>query len=557
MSTNEVSKTEVAGDAIVEDIHTHFPVVAEGSGKTANNEGAKEREVYNAELYAAIQESRIPPWSKAARKLYLCVFIAFCCACANGYDGSLMGSIIVMPHFQSRMHNGNDGWQVSVMTSLYSVGSIVATPFAAAVSDKWGRRVGMVWGCFGIIIGSIITASSFSMAQITVGRFILGAGIQFMTVAAPAYSMEVAPPQWRGRFTGFYNCGWFGGSIPAALVTFGCQYIDSEWSWRVPFLCQCFACFIVLGAVRFIPESPRYLFANGREAEAIDFLTEYHGGGNRNARLVLLEIEEIQESIRQELNDKKIPWWDFSCLFKTKEARWRSSQVLMMGVFGQFSGNGLGYFNATIFGELGVKSVAQQLGYNVLNSVISAIGAGTAVSQTDRMPRRKVLVYGTFACAVMLAINGGCNVAFGRDQTNINAGQSALAFYFLFNVVNSFTYTPLQGVVPVEALDNTRRAKGLAFYGFLTGCLGFINTFCTPIANKTIGLNYIWVFVGWDCIETVCWYFFGIEAQGRTLEELEWVYKQPNPVKASQHVDRIVQQADGTVTEKIVSENYS
>ena len=48
-----------------------------------------------------------------------------------------------------------------------------------------------------------------------------------------------------------------------------------------------------------------------------------------------------------------------------------------------------------------------------------------------------------------------------------------------------------------------------------------------------------------------------IEAQGRTLEELEWVYKQPNPVKASQHVDRIVQQADGTVTEKIVSENDS
>lgn len=43
-----------------------------------------------------------------------------------------------------------------------------------------------------------------------------------------------------------------------------------------------------------------------------------------------------------------------------------------------------------------------------------------------------------------------------------------------------------------------------------------------------------------------------VEAQGRTLEELEWVYKQPDPVKASQHVDRVVQQADGTVTEKIV-----
>lgn len=43
-----------------------------------------------------------------------------------------------------------------------------------------------------------------------------------------------------------------------------------------------------------------------------------------------------------------------------------------------------------------------------------------------------------------------------------------------------------------------------------------------------------------------------VEAQGRTLEELEWVYTQPNPVKASQRVDRVVQQADGTVTEKII-----
>lgn len=42
-----------------------------------------------------------------------------------------------------------------------------------------------------------------------------------------------------------------------------------------------------------------------------------------------------------------------------------------------------------------------------------------------------------------------------------------------------------------------------------------------------------------------------VESQGRTLEELEWVYQQPNPVKASQNLDKIVVQEDGTVTEKI------
>jgi uncharacterized protein (DUF427 family) len=42
-----------------------------------------------------------------------------------------------------------------------------------------------------------------------------------------------------------------------------------------------------------------------------------------------------------------------------------------------------------------------------------------------------------------------------------------------------------------------------------------------------------------------------VEAQGRTLEELEWVYQQPKPVQASKSIEKVVVQADGTVTEKI------
>ena len=48
-----------------------------------------------------------------------------------------------------------------------------------------------------------------------------------------------------------------------------------------------------------------------------------------------------------------------------------------------------------------------------------------------------------------------------------------------------------------------------------------------------------------------------VESQGRTLEQLEWVYNQPNPVKASRKVDQVIVQADGTVTEKVVNEPAS
>ena len=116
------------------------------------------------------------------------------------------------------------------------------------------------------------------------------------------------------------------------------------------------------------------------------------------------------------------------------------AQVLMISIFGQFSGNGLGTFAIThctepkgnlpssayqrfiqrkqrytlavdnedvrltplsrkqtvIYNNLGYTKVATQLALNLANSVCSAIGAVTAAFLTDRMPRRKVLIPGTF-----------------------------------------------------------------------------------------------------------------------------------------------------------------
>lgn len=73
---------------------------------------------------------------------------------------------------------------------------------AAVISDRFGRRWAMFSGAVLIIVGTVVSATAEHVAQFVVGRFILGYGITHMSLAAPAFAMEIAPPQWRGRCAG-------------------------------------------------------------------------------------------------------------------------------------------------------------------------------------------------------------------------------------------------------------------------------------------------------------------------------------------------------------------
>ena len=52
------------------------------------------------------------------------------------------------------------------------------------------------------------------------------------------------------------------------------------------------------------------------------------------------------------------------------------------------------------------------------------------------------------------------------------------------------------------------RAKGLALSGVLVSAVGFINQFAGPVGLGNIGYKYIYIFVGWDVIESILWYIF-------------------------------------------------
>jgi len=146
----------------------------------------------------------------------------------------------------------------------------------------------------------------------------------------------------------------------------------------------------------------------------------------------------------------------------------------------------------------------------------------------------------TIVCAGWLFINAALQGEIAKRGAGFDPalGKAALSSYFLFSFTFMFSYTPLQTVVPVESLETTMRAKGLGLGSVVSGMMGFLNQFCGPIALENIGYGYIYFFAAWDVVEAGLWYFLGVEGQGRTLEELAWVYDQPSPVKASKNVKR-------------------
>jgi len=231
--------------------------------------------------------------------------------------------------------------------------------------------------------------------------------------------------------------------------------------------------------------------------------------------------------------------------------------VMMISVFGQFSGNGLGYFQNVIYNNLGYTSPVTILGLNLAGSFVSAACGLTAASLSDKLPRVKTLTFGTLGVTLCLLGNGLASTFWARqpvDPTtgavinpNLAIGRFGVAFNFLYGAVYSFSYTPLQGVYPTENLETTARAKGMALSGVMVNLINFINTYAGPIALQNIQNNYIYVFVGWDIIEAIAWWFLGVETQGRTLEELDHIYNQPYPPFASRKFEKVAVKGDGQI----------
>lgn len=168
-------------------------------------------------------------------------------------------------------------------------------------------------------------------------RLILGFGLVFCNTYAPILIGELAHPKDRQVITSLYQTTWYMGAIMAAWTTFGTFAMPNEWAWRIPSLLQAAPALVQIVGVCFVPESPRWLIANGRSADAKKILTKYHANGSENNELVDLSFHEIKTVIELDSISEK-SWKSF---LSSKGNRRRMFLMIVLGLFSQWSGNGL------------------------------------------------------------------------------------------------------------------------------------------------------------------------------------------------------------------------
>ncbi|KAL4914364.1 general substrate transporter [Aspergillus aurantiobrunneus] len=476
--------------------------------------------------------AKFNPLSLSMLRLYLCLMVPYLCGCLNGYDGSLMGGLNAMETYLAFFNMETSGSSTGIVFAIYNIGSIPAVFFTGPVNDYWGRRVGMFIGALIIVIGTCVQSPSVNRGMFLAGRFILGFGVSFCSVSAPCYVSEMAHPAWRGTITGLYNTTWYIGSILASWVVYGCARLDNRDSFRIPIWCQLISSVLVIIGVWLIPESPRWLMAQDRAEDAAKVLAKYHGDNDPEHPIVLLQLKEMQQSIATDASDKK--WWDYRELYTGHSARRRLICVLGMACFGQISGNSVtSYYLPVMLENAGIVSESRKLLLNGIYAPLSFLGAILGARMADTIGRRPLLIYSLLFCSVAFAIITGTSKLATDDPSNTAAANTTIAFIYLFGIIFSFGWTPLQSMYIAETLTTTTRAKGTAVGNLASSISSTIIQYSSGPAFKNIQYYFYLVFVFWDLIEIVIMWFFFPETKDRTLEELEEVFSDPNPVKRS------------------------
>ncbi|KAF8755637.1 Permeases of the major facilitator superfamily [Rhizoctonia solani] len=387
-----------------------------------------------------------------------------------GYNQGVFSSVLDMYSFNARMasvtnDSGTKGWLVAIL----ELGAWFGVLCTGQLADKLGRK------------RTILLA----VVVFVIGRFVTGLGVGSLSMAVPLYNAELAPPEVRGSLVAMQQMSIVTGIMISFWIDYGTNYIggpgenQSEAAWRIPLALQLVPALILGIGVIFMPYSPRWLVAQGRDEEAIKVLCMTRELP-ADSDIIQIEYLEIKAEVlfEAELEQARYPQYQDgsrSSRFKLGLSKYTSlitnrTYLIRVAVgsltmfFQQWTGiNAVLYYAPSIFRSLGLSGNTISLLATGVVGITMFLTTIPTVIYIDQVGRKPVLVSGAIIMGICHLIIAILSARFNESwPSHTAAGWVACVLVWIFAAAFGYSWGPAAWVLVAEIYPISVRGPGMS-----------------------------------------------------------------------------------------------
>jgi putative MFS transporter len=411
----------------------------------------------------------------------------------DGYDLYVAGGVLAST-IQSKFSTLPQNLQ---FISLTFVGMTIGSLVTGFIGDKYGRRFTYQVNLLVFGLASIAAAFAQDMTQLIVCRFVQGLGLGAEIVVGYSTLTEFVPPKSRGRWLAFMAFLVVAGFPVTAILGY---LIIPTWGWRPMFIIAGIGSLIVWYLRKNLPESPRWLEAQGRtqEAEALMQAIEKEAAaaGPLPAPALAAALPLVAASAM---------------------ARPPILQRMLVGCWVLITINtlifGFVIFLPQFFLRQGL-TIANSLGYTVVLAAASLVGCAVGAFTSDFIGRRWSIIGASIA-----------TIVFGWIYSHFSAASdpfTVLGVGFLLIVAIYVQTAILFGVYTPELFPTEIRLRANGICNTFGRGATVVSPFVVGYLMTTYQLpGVIWLMIALVLVQIVVVWAWGVEPAQRSLEEVE------------------------------------
>jgi MFS transporter, putative metabolite:H+ symporter len=395
-----------------------------------------------------------------------------------------------------------DRTTLGLIASVGFAGMFFGAAAAGRMADRYGRRSVFTATILIYSVATLLSGFAWGLVSLLVFRFIVGIGLGGELPVASTLVSEIAPARQRGRMLvlleSFWAWGWVLAAIVGLLVV---PRFSDELGWRIAFAIGALPAMYAVYLRRAVPESPRWLAANGRHAEAEAIVRELERASD--VPHVPLRHGTTAPVAQASFSARLAELW--SARFARRTAMlW----ILWFGIV--FSYYGVFVWLPTLLVDRGLSTV-RSFEYVLITTLAQIPGYFSAAWLVERWGRKPTV-------AVYLLGSAGAALALGQagDDPTLLVWSCLLSFFNLGAWGVVYTYTPEQYPTDIRGFG----AGSAAAFGRLGG---IIAPYLTPWLLDDIGVGQPAVFTMFTIVFTataIAVLLLGEETRGQSLEQI-------------------------------------